>query len=85
MDSTDDLSHKRVEPKRCLPWQNDRDHAPYNLARALCDRFQKDREINDVGEAIALLRATLNYTLTSRKLQSALLTWLTCSLFVEQT
>ncbi|KAI5991674.1 hypothetical protein F5J12DRAFT_786319 [Pisolithus orientalis] len=61
MDLTDNVSDKRAELERCPPGHKDRDHALYNLAAALYDRFRAEGKIDDMDEAIGLHRAALEF------------------------
>ncbi|KAI6012671.1 hypothetical protein F5J12DRAFT_912036 [Pisolithus orientalis] len=59
MSSADDVSRRRAKLDRCGPGEDGRDVALYDLAYALCDRYDKDSEIEDLNEAITLHREAL--------------------------
>ncbi|KAI6016665.1 hypothetical protein BKA83DRAFT_14985 [Pisolithus microcarpus] len=55
----DDVSRERKRLKRFPPGHAGRYFALYNLALGLCARFKKERQINDLNEAITLHRDAL--------------------------
>ncbi|KAI6001456.1 hypothetical protein EDD15DRAFT_2193060 [Pisolithus albus] len=55
----DDVSRKREKLEHCPPGHTGRDVALSNLALALCERFKKEREIDDLNGAITLHRDAL--------------------------
>ncbi|KAI6003213.1 hypothetical protein F5J12DRAFT_166510 [Pisolithus orientalis] len=59
MASTDDIFLEPAELECYPPGQGGCNVATYDMAEALVDRFQKEREIDDLNEAITLHRATL--------------------------
>lgn len=56
MESTDEVSRKRAELRRCPPGRRGRDDALFDLAWVLYEKFKKERRIDDLNEAITLLR-----------------------------
>ncbi|KAI6154922.1 hypothetical protein BKA82DRAFT_4072795 [Pisolithus tinctorius] len=59
MASTDDVSRKRKNLERYPPGEDGRDGALFGLAYALYERYQAECKIDDLNEAIDLLRAAL--------------------------
>ncbi|KAI6008162.1 hypothetical protein F5J12DRAFT_65835 [Pisolithus orientalis] len=59
MESTDEVSRKRAELRRCPPGRRGRDDALFDLAWVLYEKFKKEHRIDDLNEAITLLRDVL--------------------------
>ncbi|KAI6023729.1 hypothetical protein BKA83DRAFT_537638 [Pisolithus microcarpus] len=59
MVSMDNVSHKRADLERCPPGSHGRDVPLFHLAVALRIRFTKGGKLNDLDEAITLLREVL--------------------------
>ncbi|KAI5988773.1 hypothetical protein EDD15DRAFT_2198856 [Pisolithus albus] len=55
----DDVSRKREILEGCPPGHADRDVALYNLAYVVCERYEKERTIDDLNEAVTLYRHVL--------------------------
>ncbi|KAI6011599.1 hypothetical protein EDC04DRAFT_769661 [Pisolithus marmoratus] len=76
MDSTDKVSHKRAQLEGCHPGDDGRDVALHNLAVALYNRFQTERKVDDVNEAITVHRAALELRPSGHLQRSLSLHWL---------
>lgn len=63
MESAEDVSCKRGKLERCPLGHGDRFDALFDLAKALCKRFKKERQIDDLNEAITLHRNALELRL----------------------
>lgn len=59
MASADDVSRWQAKLERRPPGHDVRDIVLANLARALYERFEKERKIDDLNEAITFHRAAL--------------------------
>lgn len=67
MYSTNGVSQMRVELERCFPGQDVRDDAIFDVPEVLHDRFQRELEIDELNETIALRRATLRLVLFTQR------------------
>ncbi|KAI6038384.1 hypothetical protein EDC04DRAFT_2896406 [Pisolithus marmoratus] len=76
MEPTDDVSCKRAVLEGCHKGHDGRDVALSNLAVALYDRFQTERKVDDVNEAITLHRAALELRPSGHHQRPSSLNWL---------